>query len=122
MSTTGKKAMSQAFQRRARGGSGSASGLLRRSRKTARIRRRASLAIGQETAYPAQLMYCGTPWIQADHNRRPLAELEAPDKRASEGDILDDLWVKEQLLIFVREALEGGPPRLLSRPWLSKRA
>jgi hypothetical protein len=23
------------------------------------------------------------------------------------GDILDDLWVKEQLLVFVREALEG---------------
>ena len=30
------------------------------------------------------------------------------DGRASEGDILDDLWVKEQLLVFVREALEGA--------------
>ena len=30
------------------------------------------------------------------------------DNRASVGDILDDLWVKEQLLVFVREALEGA--------------
>ena len=30
------------------------------------------------------------------------------DSRAPEGDILDDLWVKEQLLIFVRKALEDA--------------
>ena len=31
-----------------------------------------------------------------------------PDTRASVGDILDDLWVKEQLLVFVRETLEDA--------------
>ena len=40
--------------------------------------------------------------------RAPVLFTHEPEDRTSVGDILDDLWVKEQLLVFVREALEGS--------------
>ena len=62
----------------------------------------------------------GLAWPRGQQAVAAILFTHEQDKKASEGDILDDLWVKEQLLVFVRETLEGGPPRLLSRPWLSK--
>ena len=63
VSTTGKKAMSQVFQRRARGGLGSASGCPRAPPKGLV---QTSTAVGQSAFYPGQFMRCGTPGILAD--------------------------------------------------------
>ena len=50
----------------------------------------------------------GLAWPRGQQAVAAILFTHEQDKKASEGDILDDLWVKEQLLIFVREALEGA--------------